>query len=85
MADCAAGVLVDVDVFSRQCFGVVLYTATGTKLGNVCSLLGSERTMNIVKGVADLLRRSSGGQNEELSTWQQVDKISAPTPKIRFR
>lgn len=83
--DCSAGVLVDVNVFSRQCFGVVFYTATGAKLCNVCSFLGSERTMNIVKGVADLLRRSSAGQTEELSTWQRVDKISAPTPKIRFR
>ncbi|RVW65596.1 putative ribonuclease H protein [Vitis vinifera] len=41
--------------------------------------------MNIVKGVADLIRRTSGGQTGESTSGPQVEKFSAPSPKIRFR
>ncbi|CAM8878100.1 unnamed protein product [Rhodiola kirilowii] len=40
--------------------------------------------MNIVKGVADLIRRSSGGQPGESSSVTQVERFSAPSPKICF-
>lgn len=40
--------------------------------------------MNIVKGVADLIRRTSGGQTGESTSGPQVEKFSAPSPKIRF-
>ncbi|PKA52226.1 hypothetical protein AXF42_Ash010122 [Apostasia shenzhenica] len=40
--------------------------------------------MNIVKGVADLLRRSSGGLAGEGGSWTHGDKNSAPSPRIRF-
>ncbi|KAM7253246.1 hypothetical protein ACFE04_025864 [Oxalis oulophora] len=39
--------------------------------------------MNIVKGVADLIRRTSGGQSGESASGIQHDK-SPPAPKIRF-
>ena len=42
--------------------------------------------MNIVKGVADLIRRTSSGQNEEFaSSASQAQRLSPPGPKIRFR
>lgn len=40
--------------------------------------------MNIVKGVADLLRRSSSDQIGENTSLPRVDKLSAPTLKILF-
>lgn len=40
--------------------------------------------MNIVKGVADLIRRSSGGQAGEGGNWGHADKFSAPSVKIHF-
>ncbi|KAJ0974642.1 hypothetical protein J5N97_016607 [Dioscorea zingiberensis] len=40
--------------------------------------------MNIVKGVADLIRRSSGGQSGESSSWPHAENLSAPYPRIRF-
>ncbi|KAG9440194.1 hypothetical protein H6P81_020359 [Aristolochia fimbriata] len=39
--------------------------------------------MNIVKGVADLLRRTSGGQGD-VSSWKQDERLSVPSPKILF-
>lgn len=47
-------------------------------------LVGALDVMNIVKGVADLLRRSSGGQAGENSSWGQGDWFSAPTTRIHF-
>ncbi|XP_038974909.1 BEACH domain-containing protein B isoform X2 [Phoenix dactylifera] len=41
--------------------------------------------MNIVKGVADLIKRSSGGQTGEGGSWAHADKLSAPSPRFRFR
>lgn len=41
--------------------------------------------MNIVKGVADLIRRTSSGQTGEPNSGPQVEKFSAPSPKIQFR
>ncbi|KAK8930976.1 hypothetical protein KSP39_PZI016783 [Platanthera zijinensis] len=40
--------------------------------------------MNIVKGVADLLRRSAGGQAGEGGSWTHGEKQSAPSPRIQF-
>lgn len=40
--------------------------------------------MNIVKGVADLLRRSSGGQAGEAGSWSNAEKFSAPSARIQF-
>lgn len=40
--------------------------------------------MNIVKGVADLIRRSSGGQTGESSSWSHGENLSAPSLRIRF-
>ncbi|XP_042508929.1 BEACH domain-containing protein B-like isoform X1 [Macadamia integrifolia] len=40
--------------------------------------------MNIVKGVADLLRRTSTGQPGESGSWSQAERFSAPCPKICF-
>lgn len=40
--------------------------------------------MNIVKGVADLIRRTSSGQAGELSSGYQSERFSPPTPTIRF-
>ncbi|MBA0867800.1 hypothetical protein Goshw_004372 [Gossypium schwendimanii] len=40
--------------------------------------------MNIVKGVADLIRRSSSGHTGE-SPGSQGERLSPPTPRIRFR
>ncbi|KAG0476313.1 hypothetical protein HPP92_013154 [Vanilla planifolia] len=40
--------------------------------------------MNIVKGVADLLRRSSGGQGADCGSWPNADKHSSPSLKIQF-
>ncbi|GMI77267.1 hypothetical protein HRI_001396000 [Hibiscus trionum] len=39
--------------------------------------------MNIVKGVADLIRRTSGGQTGELSE-EKGERLPPPTPSIRF-
>ncbi|MBA0625746.1 hypothetical protein Godav_003517 [Gossypium davidsonii] len=39
--------------------------------------------MNIVKGVADLIRRSSSGHTGE-SPGSQGERLSPPTPRIRF-
>ncbi|XP_058069394.1 BEACH domain-containing protein B isoform X3 [Magnolia sinica] len=41
--------------------------------------------MNIVKGVADLIRRTSGGHPGEAASWQQAERYSVPSPRIRFR
>lgn len=40
--------------------------------------------MNIVKGVADLIRRTSGGYSVESGSGSSSERFSAPTPKIRF-
>ncbi|KAH0452153.1 hypothetical protein IEQ34_019452 [Dendrobium chrysotoxum] len=40
--------------------------------------------MNFVKGVAGLLKRSSGGQVGEGGSWTHAEKHSAPSPRIRF-
>nr|CAD1832089.1 unnamed protein product [Ananas comosus var. bracteatus] len=40
--------------------------------------------MNMLKGVADLIRRSSAGQAGEGGSWANSNKLSAPTPRIRF-
>jgi hypothetical protein len=40
--------------------------------------------MNIVKGVADLIRRTSSGHSGESSGFH-AQKFSPPGPKIRFR
>lgn len=42
------------------------------------------RRMNIVKGVADLIRRTSAGHTGESSSFQ-AQKCSPPGPRIRFR
>lgn len=41
--------------------------------------------MNIVKGVADLIRRTSGGHDGDSASGSQAQKFSPPGPKIRFR
>lgn len=41
--------------------------------------------MNIVKGVADLIRRTSGGQTVESGSGFPSERYPAPAPKIRFR
>jgi hypothetical protein len=41
--------------------------------------------MNIVKGVADLIRRTSSGQTGEPSSEPQPQRFSPPGPKIWFR
>lgn len=41
-------------------------------------------SMNIVKGVADLIRRSSGGQTGDGGSWVHADKFSAPSPRFHF-
>ncbi|KAA8528370.1 hypothetical protein F0562_035725 [Nyssa sinensis] len=40
--------------------------------------------MNIVKGVADLIRRTSSGQSAESGSVSVSDRFPAPTPRIRF-
>ncbi|KAM6596704.1 hypothetical protein CsatA_007228 [Cannabis sativa] len=40
--------------------------------------------MNIVKGVADLIRRTSTGQNEESASGSQAGSFCPPGPRIRF-
>ncbi|XP_050124229.1 BEACH domain-containing protein B-like isoform X1 [Malus sylvestris] len=40
--------------------------------------------MNIVKGVADLIRRTSGGHDGDSSSGTQAQKFSPPGSKIRF-
>ncbi|BFG19464.1 hypothetical protein CerSpe_057380 [Prunus speciosa] len=40
--------------------------------------------MNIVKGVADLIRRTSGGHDGDSASGAQAQKFSPPGPKIRF-
>ncbi|XP_078448149.1 binding protein [Wolffia australiana] len=40
--------------------------------------------MNIVKGVADLLRKTSGGQAGENFAWGGGDKFSAPSTRVHF-
>ncbi|KAK1275121.1 hypothetical protein QJS04_geneDACA005725 [Acorus gramineus] len=40
--------------------------------------------MNIVKGVTDLIRRTSGGQTGESGSSSSGGKFSAPFPRIRF-
>lgn len=42
-------------------------------------------SMNIVKGVADLIRRTSTGQTGESASGSQAQRLSPPGPKIRFR
>lgn len=41
--------------------------------------------MNIVKGVADLIRRTSSGQNEDSASGSQAQRFCPPGPRIRFR
>lgn len=41
--------------------------------------------MNIVKGVADLIRRSSSGQAEQLGSGSQDEIFRPPHPQVRFR
>ena len=41
--------------------------------------------MNIVKGVADLIRRTSSGQSTESGSGSQLERLSPPTPRICFR
>lgn len=42
--------------------------------------------MNIVKGVADLIRRTSGGgYGSESGSGSPLERFSPPTPTIRFR
>ncbi|KAH7567644.1 hypothetical protein JRO89_XS07G0111400 [Xanthoceras sorbifolium] len=40
--------------------------------------------MNIVKGVADLIRRTSGGPTGESTSGIQPERFSPPSPNIRF-
>ncbi|GFY85906.1 hypothetical protein Acr_04g0006440 [Actinidia rufa] len=40
--------------------------------------------MNIVKGVADLIRRTSSGQSTESGSGSQLERLSPPTPRICF-
>ncbi|GAB4839466.1 hypothetical protein Ancab_028989 [Ancistrocladus abbreviatus] len=40
--------------------------------------------MNIVKGVADLIRRTSGGHHAEATPSSQVERFTLPAHKIRF-
>lgn len=40
--------------------------------------------MNIVKGVADLIRRTSSGSSGESSSGLQTERLSPPSPNIRF-
>jgi WD40 repeat protein len=40
--------------------------------------------MNIVKGVADLIRRSSSGYGGDSSVGSSLERLAAPTPRIRF-
>ncbi|KAI4388687.1 hypothetical protein MLD38_000993 [Melastoma candidum] len=40
--------------------------------------------MNIVKGVADLIRRSSSGPAEDLASGPQDERFTPPHPRIRF-
>ncbi|GMP45710.1 hypothetical protein CsSME_00014141 [Camellia sinensis var. sinensis] len=40
--------------------------------------------MNIVKGVADLIRRTSTGHSAESGSGSSTERFSPPTPKIRF-
>ncbi|KAH0658370.1 hypothetical protein KY290_022440 [Solanum tuberosum] len=40
--------------------------------------------MNIVKGVAGLIRRSSGSHGGESSSGSPLEKFSPPTPLIHF-
>lgn len=41
--------------------------------------------MNIVKGVADLIRRTSGVQDVDSLSGSQSQKFSPPGSRIRFR
>ncbi|KAL6995198.1 hypothetical protein U1Q18_005333, partial [Sarracenia purpurea var. burkii] len=41
-------------------------------------------SMNIVKGVADLIRRTSSGQGTESASGSQLERFSLPTPRICF-
>ncbi|XP_068657011.1 BEACH domain-containing protein B [Aristolochia californica] len=40
--------------------------------------------MNIVKGVADLLRRTASGQPGDVASWKEDERLSVPSPKILF-
>lgn len=41
--------------------------------------------MNIVKGVADLIRRTSGGQSGDFVSEVPSEKFNPTSPAIRFR
>lgn len=41
--------------------------------------------MNIVKGVAELIRRSSGGQSADFGSGLPSERFSPPSPTICFR
>lgn len=41
--------------------------------------------MNFVKGVADLIRRTSAGQSGDFSSGSKSERFSPPSPIIRFR
>lgn len=41
--------------------------------------------MNIVKGVADLIRRTSSGYSGDSGSGSSSERFAAPTPRIRFR
>ncbi|GMH14034.1 hypothetical protein Nepgr_015875 [Nepenthes gracilis] len=51
---------------------------------SVCIVFVNFVCMNIVKGVADLIRRSSIGQNAKSTSGLQVEHFSLPTHKIHF-
>ncbi|KAL5705340.1 hypothetical protein ACHQM5_023655 [Ranunculus cassubicifolius] len=40
--------------------------------------------MNIVKGVADLIRKTSGIQPRDTCSWAQSPRLAIPSPRIRF-
>ena len=42
-------------------------------------------SMNFVKGVADLIRRTSAGQSGDFASASRSERFSLPSPKIRFR
>lgn len=41
-------------------------------------------SMNFVKGVADLIRRTSAGQSGDFASASRSERFSLPSPKIRF-
>ncbi|KAF6143572.1 hypothetical protein GIB67_029741, partial [Kingdonia uniflora] len=49
------------------------------------NLRSDQGKMNIVKGVADLLRRASTEPSAESSAWVPAERFSSPSPRICFR